>query len=349
MTSRVMAAVQGGAQVGSMLTRWTTVVPLCLAMSTVGCNAKRFVMTKAIEGQVDYFDHETSNSGLEQLTERVYTFSHHWERGIVIRTDEGLVVSDTFGPSYTRALLDALRRAGIDDPVHTVIYSHYHLDHVGGAAELSPTQILVHEDAPHFWAEAAPRELATPTRYVTGEPTLEIGGVQIELVDTSAAHSATLYALYLPQEGLLYAPDTLAPNVVLLGGAPAVPLRAYFGVMAKLDALPFETFVASHFGYGSKQDFRNTVAMLEDAWSTARTIFADYGWTEGNLHTHRDDTAEAFGRFYDELHQRYGDWHGFDQNILSAFVRLYTAELSGDMTASPDVLAPEFASAAHVH
>lgn len=333
-----------------MPARWTTLVPLCLALaSAAGCNAKRFFMTKALQGQVDYFDHETSNSGLEQLSERVFTFSHHWERGIVIRTDAGLVVSDTFGPSYTRALLEALRGAGIDDPVHTVIYSHFHLDHVGGAGELNPSQIIVHEDAPHFWAEAVPRELATPTRYVRGEPTLEIGEVQIELVDTSAAHSATLYALYLPQESVLYAPDTLAPNVVLLGGAPGVPLRAYFDVMTKLDALPFETFVASHFGYGSKQDFRATVAMLEDAWTTARTIFAEYGWTDGNLHTHRGDTTEAFTRFYDELHGRYGDWHGFDENILSAFVRLYTAELLGDMNAGPVADEPAIASAAHVH
>ena len=60
-------------------------------------------------------------------------------------TDEGLVLVDTglHGPGVQEQL-----RNWADDPVHTAIYSHGHVDHVLGAATLEPGRVVAHENVP---------------------------------------------------------------------------------------------------------------------------------------------------------------------------------------------------------
>jgi alkyl sulfatase BDS1-like metallo-beta-lactamase superfamily hydrolase len=58
----------------------------------------------------------------------VESFSHV----VAFRTDAGLVLFDSSGKLTGRAVVGALR-GWSDDPVHTMLYTHGHVDHVGGA------------------------------------------------------------------------------------------------------------------------------------------------------------------------------------------------------------------------
>ena len=55
-------------------------------------------------------------------------FSHIW----TVDADQGLVVLDTSLPGFASVALDHLRRWR-DAPVDTIVYTHGHVDHVGGA------------------------------------------------------------------------------------------------------------------------------------------------------------------------------------------------------------------------
>jgi glyoxylase-like metal-dependent hydrolase (beta-lactamase superfamily II) len=57
----------------------------------------------------------------------VESFSHSW----VVRTSEGLVVFDASGALTGPAVVAAIR-TWTTDPVHTLVYTHGHVDHVGG-------------------------------------------------------------------------------------------------------------------------------------------------------------------------------------------------------------------------
>lgn len=57
---------------------------------------------------------------------------------VVLRTDAGLVLFDTSMDAFAAPLLASLRGYS-NDPVHTIIYTHGHIDHVGG------TQAFVEE------------------------------------------------------------------------------------------------------------------------------------------------------------------------------------------------------------
>ena len=294
-----------------------------------GCNAQRFFMVQAVGSLSGYFDHPTSaTESLDEVAPGVFTFQTHWERALIVQTRDGLVISDPFNPTFARALRARLEREGLWEPVRAVVYSHHHLDHVGGAAILEPAEVIAHADVAEHWAQSSPRDVLPPTRLVSGDTRLSFGSRTITLVSIPHAHAETHFALHV-NEKVLYAPDTLAPGVMLLGGLPATPLEGYFEDMAKLGALPFDVFVASHFGYAPKAEFDRTVTMLRDLDTIGRDV-VDERWRDGGFHVDKAELKAAFKDYYDRTHAKYGDWHGFDTHILSAFTRVYTAVLLGD-------------------
>ncbi len=58
----------------------------------------------------------------------IEAFSHV----VVLRTDDGLLVTDTSAEAFGPAVVKSMR-AWSDQPLHTILYTHGHIDHVGGA------------------------------------------------------------------------------------------------------------------------------------------------------------------------------------------------------------------------
>ena len=83
----------------------------------------------------------------------VESFSHM----IAIRTDDGLVTFDSSGEQSGGAVVESLRKWSVD-PIHSLVYTHGHLDHVGGSGAIiadaekrnyrHPT-VFGHENIPH--------------------------------------------------------------------------------------------------------------------------------------------------------------------------------------------------------
>lgn len=76
----------------------------------------------------------------------VEAFSHV----IAFRTDDGLVLFDTSVAAFGPVVRDALAGWTGGDRVHTIVYTHGHIDHVGGAGALRDehTVVVAHENVP---------------------------------------------------------------------------------------------------------------------------------------------------------------------------------------------------------
>jgi len=70
---------------------------------------------------------------------------------VAISTDEGLLLSDTSGALTAEAVVESLR-AYTTKPLHTVLYTHGHVDHVGGAAAFVANAIELGHPRPRFVA-----------------------------------------------------------------------------------------------------------------------------------------------------------------------------------------------------
>ena len=83
----------------------------------------------------------------------IESFSHM----VVFRTDDGLVAFDASGEASGVAVVDSLRK-WTTDQIHSLVYTHGHLDHVGGSGAIiadaenrnyrHPT-VFGHENVPH--------------------------------------------------------------------------------------------------------------------------------------------------------------------------------------------------------
>ena len=90
----------------------------------------RFIDSGRADGPPNRVSHELSE--LTDGVALVEAFSHV----VTVRTDDGLVAFDSSGPGSGSRVLESLRRWNTD-PIHTLIYTHGHIDHVGGSSAVA--------------------------------------------------------------------------------------------------------------------------------------------------------------------------------------------------------------------
>lgn len=147
----------------------------------------------------------------------------------LIETDEGLVLIDTGMKPAGPSLLAAIRKIS-DISIHTIIYTHGHVDHSYGTWALieageSP-EIIAHENIkarfkrylklrgsiakymsqPEEQLPLDSADIIWPTRYFVDELNLEIGGVEIELKHFKGETDDQLF-VWLPKEKIVLAAD----------------------------------------------------------------------------------------------------------------------------------------------
>ncbi|MEH6634608.1 MAG: MBL fold metallo-hydrolase [Halioglobus sp.] len=144
-------------------------------------------------------------------------------------TDEGIVLVDTgMGPAGP-AILDAIRSVS-DMPIHTIIYTHGHVDHAYGTWAIMEAgekpQIIAHElleprfhryirlrgslakymSQPEEQLPASETDLVWPTRYFSDRLELEIGGETFVLQHHKGETDDQLY-VWVPGRGALASAD----------------------------------------------------------------------------------------------------------------------------------------------
>jgi glyoxylase-like metal-dependent hydrolase (beta-lactamase superfamily II) len=290
------------------------------------CDLNKTVLAQALKGFIAYFDTPVSSgSALTRLSPHVLTFNWYFDRTLVIETDAGLVVVDPFSEHLSGALRTALDQAGVDAPVHTLIYTHYHIDHTRGGARLEPLHVICHERCDRYWEQLPASDTADvlrPTRTVAGDQRLEIGGVVIDLIALEESHTDTMYAVHVPGERLVFAADTVGLGVMLPAGGVDVYMPAYLRALDRIEAIDFDTFVSSHFGWGTREEFIAAADLQRDGYRWAREALDRYGVDASGIAMTQDEERflAAFDYFYDRMKAKYGDWHGFDAMILNTFM-----------------------------
>jgi glyoxylase-like metal-dependent hydrolase (beta-lactamase superfamily II) len=293
-----------------------TLVVLGLALSLSGC--RPFILRTVMSTVEPYFHGpEVDRVGLTRLTDHVYTFQWNWYRNLVLSTSEGLVVIDPMGVQAATALKQALAQQFPGVPVARVIYSHYHLDHVRGAAVFVPAEVIAHEKCPTYWTPLDLTDVLPPTRFIAGDTDLSFGGVAMQALDLGLSHTDTLFAFYLPRERVLFTADTGLVKTVAPTGVPDRYAPGYLAALDRLAKLDFDVFVPSHFGYGTRQDLVDWRDMLEFGRALARKAIT----RAGTFGAQGDQMGVYFDEIYYPLRERYGAWHGFDEMAILNIVR----------------------------
>lgn len=174
-----------------------------------------------------------------------------------IETEAGLVVVDAgTHPGNAQRALDDVRSLGVTGPVHTVLLTHAHWDHIGGLdgvlepgtqtigqAKFAEELAIVNEsgiDYTWFFGERTARTRpygplydVVPDRLIDAPTALSIGGVDFMLHPVAGGETEDALLVELPESGLLFVGDAFMPYL----GAPFVGEGSADGLLATIDTI----------------------------------------------------------------------------------------------------------------
>ncbi len=147
-------------------------------------------------------------------------------------TPAGVVVIDAMGsPELARRLLAEIAKV-TKKPIHTVVLTHYHADHIYGLQVFKDlgARIVAHSAAREYltsdtarlrleasrqdlwpWVDEKTR-LVPADEWLTTSKTLTVGGVRFDIQPVGPSHTAEDLVVYMPQQKVLFAGDLVFRN-----------------------------------------------------------------------------------------------------------------------------------------
>lgn len=151
--------------------------------------------------------------------------------GFVV-TSAGVVVVDALGsPELARKMLAEIRKI-TKQPIHTVVLTHYHADHIYGLQVFKEAgaHIVAHTAAREYlfsdtaklrlevsrqelwpWVDDKTR-LVPADIWLTGPHTFSVGDTQFDIQHVGPSHTAEDLVVYLPQKKILFSGDLVFRN-----------------------------------------------------------------------------------------------------------------------------------------
>ncbi len=186
--------------------------------------------------------------------------------GFVV-TAEGVVVFDTLGsPSLASEMLQRIREV-TPAPIKRVIVSHYHADHYYGIQAFKDVgaEIWAFETARHTvgsedwrlrleqrkdllgrWINDETQRFPVPDVWLSGDTDFELGGVHFKIRHVGPAHSPDDLAMFVAEDGVLYAGDLVFKGrVPFVGDADS---KRWLNALDRLIALQPKVLVPGHGG-----------------------------------------------------------------------------------------------------
>jgi cyclase len=165
--------------------------------------------------------------------------------GIIVGDRQVVLVDTAATAARTEALRDAVASL-TDAEVGIVVNTHHHGDHTNGNYLFAPTaRIIGHEHCAdeivaesglleRLWPEVewGEIEITPPSEHFTTGLTLDVDGIEVELVHIPPAHTTNDTVVWLPQQRVLFTGD-----VIFSGGTPFILMGSLSGSLAALDRL----------------------------------------------------------------------------------------------------------------
>jgi glyoxylase-like metal-dependent hydrolase (beta-lactamase superfamily II) len=219
-------------------------------------------------GATGYQAHEVRD-GLYFLSDGAYNT-------MFLVASAGVIVVDplpTLGAKYLQAIAEVT-----DKPVTHIVYSHEHLDHIGGASLFPKSaQIIAQRETATLLAQRQDPRRPPPNVVFDTTYRLSVGGQVLEMRYTGANHADGNILIYAPRQKVLMLVDVVYPGYMPypgLGVATDVPgyLRSHDDALA----YDFTELVAGHVDrLGTRRDVEVSRDFALDLQSTTQRLLAE--------------------------------------------------------------------------
>jgi glyoxylase-like metal-dependent hydrolase (beta-lactamase superfamily II) len=130
--------------------------------------------------------HIDSNKGyvVQQVKPDVYMITEGAYESAFVTTGKGVVLFDA-PPSFAQHIVEAVAETTAE-PIVQLVYSHLHVDHVGGAGllqkQIPNLEILAEEGTAEFLREVHDPHRPVPTHTFSNHYTLKLGSLTAEMM-----------------------------------------------------------------------------------------------------------------------------------------------------------------------
>ena len=239
----------------------------------------------------------------EPVRDNIWTVSEGIYRTIFVEGNNGVIAFDTFStPGGARAYVGAMQRVFPRKPLHTIVYSHEHLDHTGYAADMDPKADIVAHRLCNEVIKGRQSDGQLPaTEIFDGErQQYEIDGVRFELLYPGPTHGDGNIAAYFPDSKLLFMVDTVIPGV----GYTFFPdwhMTPYVPAMKRFLSLDWDVFVPGHFWITDRQGFVDNLNYYDEMAELAQDALSQgidpHDWEAVTRYT-SDNLEGPYGRLF---------------------------------------------------
>jgi len=206
---------------------------------------------------------------LQDLGGGLYMVTDNAYQSMFLVYETGVVVIDA-PPSYAMHIGQAIHEV-TKNPITHLIYSHSHIDHIGGTRELGGNPIIIaHEETKRLLARMNDPARPLPTVTFTDNYTLRVGGQILELSYHGNAHEPGNIFIYAPAQRTLMVVDVIFPGwMPWRRFAVAQDIEGYFAQVEEIRRLDFDTFVGGHVARtGTKADVDMQLEFMKDLKAT---------------------------------------------------------------------------------
>lgn len=267
---------------------------------------------------------------LQKMGEQTYYVQRYFYATTFYVGDKGVLLFDA-PEGRGKFLLQAIREV-TSLPVTTLVYSHYHVDHIG--------------DSP-FWVEEAKKE-GVDLRIIASKATAEkmrfmnsrlpqanqvlnkdddqfnFEKLTVELHRfVKAAHTDDHSVWLLKQEKVAHSPDLLNPDQLpMMGFAVSDTLVYHDSNLRQVEALDWKYFVGGHGNIGSREDFQFQHQFLNDLRDATFNVRKEESF--GKFMSETDNNHASFARAQRDaiikrvtelLRPKYGHMYGYDASM----------------------------------
>jgi glyoxylase-like metal-dependent hydrolase (beta-lactamase superfamily II) len=239
---------------------------------------------------------------IEKLGEGLYMITDGAYQSMFMTYEDGVVVVDA-PPPYASHIPEAIAEVS-DKPITHLVYSHYHVDHIGGATSLGGRPIIIAQTETNRLL-ARDKDPKRPLATVTFDDQyrLSLGSQVLELSYRGTAHAPGNIFIHAPRQRTLMIVDVVFPGwMPWRRFAVAQDVPEYFAQVKVINDWDFDTLVGGHVARtGTRADVAMQLAFMEDLKTAAETALKRTAPAAGLNPSDRGNPWAVFDHYIDRV------------------------------------------------
>ncbi|MCC3158437.1 MBL fold metallo-hydrolase [Hymenobacter sp. 15J16-1T3B] len=241
---------------------------------------------------------------LEKLGPGLYLVTDNAYQSMFLEYETGVVVIDA-PPPYAQHILKAIGEV-TQKPITHVVYTHDHIDHIGGTKSLSlatSATIIAHEETKRLLARANDPNRPVPTVTFKDKYTLKAGSQTLELSYHGIAHEPGNIFVYAPAQKTLMVVDVIFPGwMPWRRFALAKDIPGYFAQVAEINGMKWDKLVSGHVErIGTHADVATQLEFMNDLKAAARQALQSTKPGEGLTPDDKANPWAVFDNYIDRV------------------------------------------------